>query len=544
MIVVKCYIAFILLAIISLDLNAQNNLSEGKVSFVTSNSIYVRFSNTQNISVGDTLSVATGGEYKSCLVVVQKSSSSCVCNNIADCELLKGSAVFHRKRIVIEDIVDTNPNDDEVETVQVFDTDSIQLQINDAMSDQEVESIENIYARISASSYSSLDPEYGNRHRMMWRFAFNANRINNSKLSIDSYINYRRSFDEVSNTTSSQNSVFRIYNAAIKYQLDSSTVITAGRKINRRMSSVGAIDGIQLDKSLGRIYTGLVLGFKPNISDFGFNPRLLQYGLYFGKDLSSRNGYGQFTMGILEQRNGSAIDRRYTYLQFNSNLKRKINLFGSAEVDLYENISSSKQFKPKLTNLYLSAGYKFNRNVSLSFSFDSRKRIIYYETLRTELERLLADDEARQGIRARLNIRPLKMVYLGISYSRRFQNDNQNKSDNINGFVSLSRVPGIGGRINFNYNQNKSNYLNSKIYSGRYSRPVLKSKLDVDLYYRYVRYDYFNTETLFSQYYAGLGLSWNVAKNLSFNILVERSEISDDSRYRVNTRLIKRFRSN
>ncbi|MDF1547463.1 MAG: hypothetical protein P1P88_06560 [Bacteroidales bacterium] len=39
---------------------AQNNgnLTEGKVSFVTSNNVYVRFNNTSTIYIGDTLQLA------------------------------------------------------------------------------------------------------------------------------------------------------------------------------------------------------------------------------------------------------------------------------------------------------------------------------------------------------------------------------------------------------------------------------------------------------------------------------------------------------
>jgi len=104
-------------------------------------------------------------------------------------------------------------------------------------------------------------------------------------------------------------------------------------------------------------------------------------------------------------------------------------------------------------------------------------------------------------------------------------------------------MPGIGGRLSFNYNLNKSNYLESQIMAARHSRSLVRGKLDLDMYYRHVSYNYFNTETQFKQYYIGAGLSWNVSRDLAFNLLVEQSQVGDRQRYRVNTKLIKRFRS-
>lgn len=522
---------------------AQTDILEGTTSFITSQNIYVRFVSTEGIDTGDTLTVFDGGEFRACLIVQQKSSTSCVCVAIEECKLTKGSKVYFRnKSITVIPKLESVGEEVSIQTTEVFDTDSTALQVNDYIEPSEPD-IQQIRARISASSYSSLDPDYGDRHRTMLRMSFNASRINNSKISMESYVNYRRNFDESNKNSNIANSFLRVYNLNLSYQVDSSMLISIGRKINRKMSSVGAIDGVQLDKNFGRVFTGAIVGFRPDLIAFDFNPNLLEYGLYFGMDIRSENSYGQLTFGVLEQRNGSAIDRRYSYLQYTSTLYRNLNLFASAELDLYSLESNIKSYSPELTNIYLSVRYRFSRKISLSVAYDARKRIIYYETLRTELERLLADDEARQGLRIRLNIRPLNLVYTGISFSKRFQSSNQNKSDNINAFVSLTRIPGVGGRLSLNYNLNKSNFLESTILAARHSRTIVRGKLEADFYYRNVRYNYFNTETYFEQYYIGMGLSWNVLKEINLNVLIEQSQVGDRGRYRLNTKLIKRFRS-
>lgn len=542
-IVIRNIFLFVL-TLSSVTLYAQSDISQGTVSFLTSSNVYVRFISTENINTGDTLTVNVGGQFKACLVVEQKSSSSCVCRKLEDCKLEKGSEVYHRKKedlivpaLDLEDIAEPS-----VQEQEVFDTDSLALRLQE-YTEEAQENIQRINARISASSYSSLDPEYEDRHRTLLRMSFNAHRIDNSKFSVESYLNYRQNFDESSSNSTLGNRFLRVYNLNVTYQADSSLLISMGRKISRKMSSVGAIDGLQVDKSFGKMYAGAILGFRPDFVEFDFNPNLLEYGFYLGSDINGKRAWGQFTFGFLEQRNGSAIDRRYSYLQYSSTLYRKLSLFASAELDMYSFDNNVKSYSPDLTNIFVSARYRFSRRLSVSVSYDSRKRIIFYETLRTDLERLLADDEARQGIRARLSFRPINLIYAGISYAKRFQSSNQNKSDNTNAFLSITRLPGIGGRLSFNYNLNKSNYLESKIIAARHSRSVVRGKLDLDMYYRHVSYNYFNTETQFKQYYIGAGLSWNVSRDIAFNLLVEQSQVGDRQRYRVNTKLIKRFRS-
>ena len=535
-------LSFCMLFIVGMQ--AQSEPIEGSVSFLTSSNTYVRFNSTEGIEAGDTLTVLVEGEYKACLIVEQKSSTSCVCKKIEECQLEKNAKVYFRKReekAAVLDAVDVPNSINNLET-EIFDTDSLQAIIIEPVVEKK-ESRQQINARLSASSYSSLD-DVADRHRLMTRFSFNADKINDSNFSFESYMNYRRNLDNT-NPEDPRNSFFRVYNLAVRYESDSlETSIVFGRSINPRMSSVGAIDGIQVNKYFNRLYAGAIVGFRPDIIEFDFNPNLLEYGFYIGADLSPNGGYGRITAGVLEQRNGSAIDRRYSYFQLSNNFGRKLNVFASGEIDLYSSDLVSSSYSPKLTNILISTQYRFSRKFSLSLAFDSRKRIIFYETLRTDLERLLADDEARQGIRARVSLRPIKYFFVGASYSKRFQNSAQNKSDNYNAFISMSRLPLVNGRLNVGYNLNKSNFQNTSIWTIRHSRTIIKRKLDIDAYYRYVKYDYFNTETIFDQYYLGAGLNWNITRDLGFSLLIEHSSSDTQDRNRINTKLIKRFRSN
>ncbi len=504
---------------------------EGMVSFITSKNVYVKFDNTKLIKIGDTLKIANNIP---CLLVSNKSSSSVVCTKINDCKVEKETTVSYLISSGLEPVI-------EEETVVEY----IGISYNDSIKEIDNKSNKAVYterikSRLSAASYSTFSSIRNDNHRFVSRFSLNANHINNSKLSIETYLNYRKNISS-EESSSQKNNNLRVFNMALRYDVDSTMSVTIGRKINYKISSLGAIDGLQAEKFFDRNYVGAIVGFRPDISDYGFNSNLLQYGAYLGRLTDSENFYSQTTLGFAEQRNTNEIDRRLIYFQHSSTLFKKLNLFTTAELDIYNKDNDTIKNKARLTNLYVSARYRFNRKINIALSYDSRKRIIYYKTYETDLEELLDEDIARQGFRTRLNIKPFKNVFSGFSYSKRFQSDNQNKSDNMYGYISFSKLPTIEGRASLTFNMNSSNYLDSNIASLRYSRTFMDNRLNADFYYRFVNYKYKSTVPNFSQNYIGTYLSYYLDRSLIISLSGEYSTYNQENNFRINTRIIKRF---
>ncbi len=509
----------------------SDEIIKGKVSFVTSKNIYVKFNSTKSINIGDTLQISN--KTTPCLIVKNKSSISCVCSKIGDCDVKKDDEVIYKNSNKVEKIKKekqvVNNEDDDI------------IVIEDKEKKQSLYK-QNIKGRISASSYSNISGDGNDRHRLMYRFSLNADHINNSKFSIESYLNYRQYLNSEESKPTKEN-IFKVYNLALRYDIDPSFSVVIGRKINNKISSVGAIDGLQVEKYFGAYYIGLISGFRPDIFDYSFNSDLFEYGAYIGWKSDNKSLYSQTTMGLLEQRNGSEIDRRYTYFQHSSTIMKKLNIFSSIELDIYSKVNGVESNDIRLTNFYLSASYRFSRKFDFTLSYDSRKKIFYYETYQTEIEQLLNDDLARQGLRMRINVKPIKQVNTGLSYSKRFQRDELNKSDNIYGYISLSRIPIIEGRFSINVNYNLSNYLESKILSLRYSRILIKKKLYADFYFRIVNYNYLNRNMTNEQNYYGVNFSYNISRKLKFAIFGELSNSELKENYRINIKIIKRFNS-
>ena len=505
---------------------------EGEVSFVTSKNVYVKFPQTGEIEVGDTLRWVSSS--RACLVVTNKSSSSCVCVRINDCQVEKGAAIWFRKQ---EEAI-SEPIEEKVEEeVPVPDV----TETTEEETTEEPMYKEKIRGRVSVSSYSNIGSARDNRNRLMGRFSLNARHINNSKLSLEAYLNFRQINPVNPENFAPQRSFLRVFNLAATYDVRPDLSVTLGRKINPKIASLGAIDGLQAEKRFGKAYVGAILGSRPDILTFSFNPNLLEYGAYGGIQTTDKNFYSQTTLGLIEQRNKGIVDRRYAYLQHSSSIARNLILFSSVEIDLYGSVNGVKTGGTRLTNLFLSGTYRFGRKASLMLSYDTRRRVLYFETFQTEIERLLNDDIARQGVRARLSIRPVKYLNLGVSYGRRYQSNQQNQSDNIHAFASWSKLPVVGGRLAVTYNQNLSSYLTSNIMSIRHSRRLIKDKLSADFYYRRVNYTYENSNRKRLQNYLGTNLSLNISKRLTFRIAGELGTFNQENNYRVYARIIRRF---
>jgi hypothetical protein len=157
------------------------------------------------------------------------------------------------------------------------------------------------------------------------------------------------------------------------------------------------------------------------------------------------------------------------------------------------------------------------------------------------IEQIQALDDARQGIRARLNVRLNSHFNFGVSYSNRFQKSALNTSDNYQGYFNWNSLPKIGGRLALNGNINVSNFMQTNSTSIRYSRGLLKQKLQADVYYRYINYEYLSYVLTRNQHYWGTNLAYRFTKLLTASILGEISTRPEEKNYRVYVKIIQRF---
>jgi hypothetical protein len=323
-------------------------------------------------------------------------------------------------------------------------------------------------------------------------------------------------------------------------------VIWLGRKINPRISNVGAMDGLQYELKIKSFTLGAVAGFRPDYMNYRFNSSLFQYGGYLGHDYANKNGNMQTTLAFLEQNNSGTTDRRMLYFQHTNSLISHVYFFGSVELDLYNKVwntadsTLSQDNSPKLTNLYLSLRYRPVRQLSLSVSYNSRQNVIYYESYKNFVDRLL-EEATLQGFMFQVNYRPFKNLTIGVNTGYRDSKKDPRPSKNLYGYLTYSQIPAINISATMSATFLESGYLSGNIYSLGISRDLVAGKLNTGLTYRYVNYRFVYGESTLVQNMGEVYLSWRILKKLSCSVNYEGTFEKNRNYDRIYFNVTQRF---
>ena len=225
----KLVSSFFLFIILCASLFGQNRSKEqsGLVTFTTSQNVYVKFASTADIAVGDTLSF----ENTPCLVVTTKSSTSCVCTRLSDCNPVKGASILHRPSAQTL----TEPQDavaQEESVPQVENPPTPNNGLGETDEPEEAQSRQKIRGRATLSSYNNISATRDNRNRFMARLSLNADNIKDSDFSFETFLNYRQIIPADPEAFAVSTQYFRVYNLALSYTPSPDWKLTLGRKIN------------------------------------------------------------------------------------------------------------------------------------------------------------------------------------------------------------------------------------------------------------------------------------------------------------------------
>lgn len=490
-----------------------------------------------DISEGDTLYTRRGDIDVPALQIKNLSSVSCVCVPLLTDVFKVSDDVYAYVEPDISSEVPGEPaRTDTIQITEVLEADSSQ---EDSANKKQFK--QEIRGRLSLSSYSHFaNQEVDMSQRMRYTFSMRANNLGNSKLSAESYLSFAHTN---SNWEEVRDNIFnglKIYNLSLKYDFNESMHLSFGRKINPKLSSVGAIDGLQFEKSFRAITVGAIVGSRPDYKDYSVNLDLLQYGIYLGHEFAGKKGNMQSTFALIEQTNQSMTDRRFAYFQHTNMLIKNLFLFASAEVDLYKIVDDAQETTFDLANTYLSLRYRIIRPLTVGLSYSNRTPVIYYETYKDFLERLL-ESEALQGWRFRTTYRPAKNLFIGVNAGYRYRKDDPRPSKNLSGMLTYSHVPGIGASVTLSSTWLETSYLNGIIYGLGVSKELVSGKLNGGLKYRYVDYLYQNSEEALIQHVGEANLSWMVYRNLSLSVYYEGTFEKDVPYHHLYINISKRF---
>ena len=370
----------------------------------------------------------------------------------------------------------------------------------------------------SYSNFSNTDSKDITRFR--YTLSMNASNITNSKLSAETYISFTHKLNEWDVVKEDINNALKIYSLALKYDFNESARLWAGRKINPNIANVGAVDGLQFQFGVKNIFFGVVAGSRPDFQNYGYNPKLFEYGAYAGHNLQAKNGFVQTSFAYFEQRNNSNTDRRFVYFQHSNSYFKYLNIFSSFELDLYKLENGNPTNTISLTSLYISLNYRFTRKLSMFGSYDNRKNVIYYETFRNYSEEIL-QQASRQGLRYRVNYRPVNNLMLAVNAGTRFMKADPRPTRTLNGTTSYSNLPGIKALISLSANLLQTGYINGQTYGSSLSKDFMQGKISTMLNYRYVNFRYSTINTSLRQNIGELDFTYQFNKKLYLSVNFE-----------------------
>lgn len=510
-------------------------LVEGKVSYITPQNIYVKFEEAGKVQPGDTIFFRKDQVLVPLFVAESVSSYSCAGKLIKNVDLKISDAVFVKSKK--SDKSDNVPISGVAPSAIIAaQADTTQL----AKPADETGRIPKIRGRLSASSYSSFSNSSDFNQRMRYTFSMTADNISGSRISTDTYIMFTHKADQWPEIQENIFTALKIYSLSVKYDVTDQTRFWLGRKINSRISGIGAIDGLQGETTVKNFTFGAVAGFSPDYADYSLNTKLFEYGGYISHDYNTGTGHLLNSIGYFQQTNNGNIDRRFTYFQHENSLVKNLNLFLSGEIDLYALQNGIPTDTISLTSLYLSLQYRFSKQFSVFGSYDTRKNVIYYETFKNYLDQML-EDATRKGYQLRINYRPTNNISSGISGGYRFRKNDLEPMYNVNGFLSFNEVPWIKASVSLSTNWLQTSYVDGMIYGIRVSRDIVPSKLNCGVFYRLVDNNYLNSNSSSLQHMAQLEFSWQISRKLSLSCSYDGT-FEDSNKYNsIYINLIKRF---
>lgn len=534
----------VLLGVFTLQMHGFTQTStlvvKGYVSYTSSRNIYVKFESTKALQVGDTLFRLENTVSIPALLINNKSSTSCVCTPLDTHLYVRNEPIVSGKKIDISQEPSQFLHTAHIDSVHEFPI--VQKENSNLHKSSSLKSSKVWKGRFSLASYSAMGSKYADpTHRFQYTFNTQGSSIAGIPLAVETYVSFRHKDGEWYKVEQDLNQALKIYSLAATYEFNPNFRLTAGRKINYKLASMGAIDGVQCSYKLGSIELGGIYGARPDYKDYGVNFNFREYGIYINHQLNRNHSFDlQQTMAWVEQFNHGKTDRRFLYLQHTGNLWNKLNLFGSAEIDLFQNIHDTVAGIFKLSNIYISSRYRFNRKFSFTVSYDARSNVIYYETYRNEIDRLL-DEETRKGLRVQLQCQAMKRMSLSISSNWRFQNSGINSSSNYNLYVSYSNLPFLKGPVSLSFNYLKTDYLISQVSGFQASKDFWNGLFYYDAYLRYIRYQYRAYEFQTQQWLIGGSINIRFSKMYTLGLYAEETLDEQDAYLRVNARVMMRF---
>ncbi len=508
----------LLFTLFEILISQSNEKLTGKVTFISSQFVYLRFESIEKINLFDTLYDFSN---LPAAVVNFKSSSSVAAKPLKQLQI--GDSVF--AIIKIQDEVKIN----HLDTLALIDSslESKNFADKNIVSNELEFKPKSYRLRISGQSYGDLT-DFDNTTRYRYTLDYRNDKFLVDNSSFESYFIFNINQKKTSGPNKLQD-FLKVYQLELETRLNENNVIKLGRGLNNYLYSIGSVDGLQYQINSGNTILGVILGSRPDYLTYWFNFKLLQAGIFINRSDSIFSSQMENTIGFIEQTNNLKPDRRYVYFQHRNNIFPFTNLFFSSEIDFFQINKGIVSKRLNLTSLYSLINIRLHRNLSFNISYDSRKNVYFLESFKGTIDTLI-ENELRQGFRISAFLRPINTLFLNLFYSQREIDKDKKATNNYGITVGSSLLPFINTSLSFNFSQYNTSLIKGSNYSVYASKNILDN-LMMTTNFRLYEFKNIQIERLIVDRFLEFGFFWNVIKSLSFSLNYEQKLNNEKSKY-------------
>lgn len=498
----------LIIFIIFSSLNAQTEEKLfGEVTFISSQYAYIKFKSTDLISTDDTLFSISDG--KAAAIVKFKSSTSVASQKIKSLNV--GDTLFA--------LVEIKGNDKiSIDSIQRSDSTGISQKVETYKLERQVVNLKTYSLRMSLQSYGDLN-DFDKTNRYRYSFNYRKEEFFAKELNFESYfiLNYNKKRFTAKNDFKE---ILKIYALSIDYQISEKQKLILGRSLNPYIYAIGSLDGIQYLYKTGKNAFGFIAGSRPDYTNYWFQPKLFQAGIFYNRTDSIASRAMDNTIGFVEQTNNFRTDRRYFYIQHRNDLIPLTNFFISSEIDFFLVNKGIISRKINLSSFFSLLTIRPLRILSLNFSYDSRRNVYYLESFKNSIDTLI-ENELRQGFKVSAIFRPFSILFINLQYSRREIRNDLRPASNIGSTFGFNNLPFIRANVSLSYYNYLTSFIEGKNYSIYFTKNLFN---DLLLTGNFRLYQFMNIQSkrLLIDRFVELGIFTNLFRNLSISLNFEQ----------------------
>lgn len=495
---------FISLLALATTTLAKNRVVEGKVTYISSGTIYTSLGREAGLQDSALIYMVKGADTLTTMKAFALSSRSSACTIVSG----KGTPAVGDRVTSIVVAAEPAPESDAAVVIPPV-RENANLLPHTAPLKQasgEPPAVE-LKGRISAQFYTTLYSESTNDIMQPGVVLNVQSRLRDVPVSFELYSNVR-TLNYVNTSRSINQS--RIYRLSIEYD-DGDNRATLGRFAPAALPSIGYTDGIMIARRFGELAIGGLIGFQPSYTQRNMSTDYRKLGGFVTWEPVER---AMASVAYARTTFKGELDREVTSVRTSFTISRSLSVYALGDFDLRKKKGDALVFSPGPSLVTVSVHYRIIDELSLGAGYDASRPLYSYTFLRS-IPDSLVDTRIRTGARVSFSLHLPMGISLSNTYTPRSSEEPFARDFSDNAALSFINVGETGVHLRTTVNVNSSRYTRSLGYGFNAQRNWWNL---FDLTVRYQQYSYTirSIQTKASSTSFGTDVLIPITRNLAF----------------------------